>query len=105
MSLSKPRSILDLAIGDVGGEIGVGAVALLQRTVDVVAEIGRPEQPLLAILPVLGRLALGRGDAALKNEALLLQLLHRLNDGAGVVQALLREEDLVVDVEERQIVP
>ena len=46
---------LGLVIGDVAGEIGVAAVRLDQRPVDVVAEIGGAEQGLLAILPILRR--------------------------------------------------
>ena len=57
-------------IGDVGGEIGVAAVRLHQRPVDVVAERGRAEQRLLAILPVLDRRALRRRQAALVDVAL-----------------------------------
>ena len=48
-------------VGDVGGEIGVGAVGLEQRPVDVVAEVGRAEQGLLAVLPVLVDLPFGGG--------------------------------------------
>ena len=70
---------LGLVIGDVGGEIGVAAVRLHQRPVDVVAEIGRAEQRLLAILPVLDRRALRRRQPALIDLALVAQLL----DGRG----------------------
>ncbi len=63
-----------LVIGDVGREIGVGAVGLQQRAVDVVAEGGGAEQRLLAILPVLVILALGRRQPALIDEPLRPQI-------------------------------
>ena len=47
---------LVLVIGDIGGEIGVAAVRLDQRTVDVVAIGGGAEQRLLAVLVILDRL-------------------------------------------------
>ncbi len=51
---------LGFVVGDVGGEIGVAAVRFDQRPIDVVAETGRAEQRLLAVLPVLDRRAFGR---------------------------------------------
>ena len=64
-AVSAGKAELDLGpvIGDVGREIGVGPVRLEQRPVDVVPELGRPEQGLFAILPVLGQLALRRRQA------------------------------------------
>ena len=63
----RGKAALELraVIGDVGGEIGVGAVRFEQRPVDVVAECRRAEQRLLAVLPILDRLALGRRQPAL----------------------------------------
>ena len=46
---------LVLVVGDVGREIGVGAVRLDQRTIDVVAKGGGAEQRLLAVLVILDR--------------------------------------------------
>ena len=51
-------------IGDVGGEIGVTAVGFFQRPVDVVAEIGRAKQRLLAVFPILDIAAFWRRQTA-----------------------------------------
>ena len=67
-------------IGDVGREIGVGAVGLLQRTIDIVAECGRAEQRLLAVLPVLDRRALRRRQAAFIDVAARAQPIDRCGD-------------------------
>src|SRR6516162_1852652 len=62
--ITKAAVELVLVIGDVGGEVGVGAVRLDQRTIDVVAERGGAEQQLLAVLPILDRRSLRRRQAA-----------------------------------------
>ena len=54
---------LVVVVGDVAGEIGVAAVRFHQRAIDVVAEGGRAEQRLLAVLPLLVVVALGRRAA------------------------------------------
>ena len=90
---------LGLVIGDVAGEIGVAAVRLDQRPVDVVAEIGGAEQRLLAILPILGGLALGRRQAAFVDDAAPAQILDRLahpvDAALGAGQRPLGGENLV----------
>ena len=88
---------LVLVVGDVGGEIGVAAVRLHQRPVDVVAEGGGAEQRLLAVLPILDRLALRRRQAALVDEALGAQVVDGLGDlvVAGLDQRALGEEHVV----------
>ena len=60
---------LVVVIGHVGGEIGVAAVRLHQRAVDVVAEGGRPEQRLLAVLPFAVVVALGLRRAGPRTPA------------------------------------
>ena len=71
---------LRCVIGDVGGEIGVAAVRFLQRPVDIVAERGRAEQRLLAILPVLDRRAFRRRQPAFVDLAALAQPVDRRGD-------------------------
>ena len=96
----EAAQVLVAVVGDVGGEIGVAAVRLDQRPVDVVAVVGGAEQRLLAILPILGRLALGRLQPALVDHALLAQPVERQVDVAALpVQRPLGKEHVVVDVE------
>ncbi len=68
---------LVVMISHVGGEIGVAAVGLHQRAVDVVAERGRLEQRLLAVLPVAVVVAL-RLLQPLEHEPHCAQLRDRL---------------------------
>src|SRR4029079_14368377 len=55
---------LVLVIGDVGREIGIAAVRLDQRTIDVVAIGGGAEQRLDPVLVIVDRLTLRRRQAA-----------------------------------------
>ena len=68
---------LVVVVGHVAGEIGVAAVRLQQRAVDVVAELGRLEQRLLAVLPLLVVVALGLLQPAFVDETLGAQRLDR----------------------------
>ena len=92
-------------IGHVGGEIGVAAVGLDQRAVHVVAERGRAEQKLLAVLPLLIDLPLRRRQPTRIDEAVRFEV----GDGFGdliarpVDQGALREEHVVVDAELAEI--
>src|SRR4029078_9818417 len=43
---------LGLVVGDVGGKIGIAAVRLHQRSIDIVTEVGRAKQRLLSVLPI-----------------------------------------------------
>ena len=81
--MSKPRVDLVGVVGDVVGEIGVAAVGLAQRPVDVVAEVGGAEQGLRARFPVVRRLALGRVQHALVDQAVGVQFLDDRVGGAG----------------------
>ena len=90
-------------IGDVGSEVGVGAVRLDQRPVDVVAELRRAEQRLLAILPILRQFALGRRQAALIDEASGAQILDGAIDFARRMQRLLGDEHLLANVQGGEI--
>src|SRR6185312_16670562 len=72
--------VLVLVIGDIGGEIGVGAVRLDQRTIDVVAIGGGAEQRLDAVFVILDRLALRRRQAAFVDVALGAQEIDGLGD-------------------------
>ena len=96
---------LVLMIGDVGGEIGVGAVRFDQRTIDVIAIGGGTEQRLDAVLVILDRLALRGRQAALVDVALGTQEIDGLGDlvVAGLDQRPLREEHVVLDVQRREI--
>ena len=96
---------LVLVIGDVGREIGVAAVRLLQRPVDVVAIGGGPEQGLLAVLIILDRHALRRRQPAFIDVALGAQELDGIGDLVDVTgdQRALGEEHVVLDVEGGEI--
>ena len=95
-------------IGDVVGEIGVAAIRLQQRPVDVVAELRGAEQGLLAILPILVLLALGRRQPALIDQVAGAQIRDGRADLVGSaidrLQRALGKEHLVDDAERRQIV-
>src|SRR5207237_8449980 len=67
--VGKATAVLVVVVGDVGGEIGPAAVGLLERPVDLVAELGGAKQGLLAVLPIVGFQALGRLEAALVDQA------------------------------------
>src|SRR6185295_2549253 len=60
---------LGLVVGDVGGKIGIAAVRLHQRSIDIVTEVGRAKQRLLSVLPILYRRALGRRQPSLVDIA------------------------------------
>ena len=97
---------LDLVICDVAREIRVAAVRFQQRAVDVVAELCRAEQCLVAILPVVGQLALGRREATDIDEVLGAQEINRRLDLVAALaarQRTLGEEDFVRDVERGKI--
>ncbi len=98
---------LGLVVGDVGGEIRVAAVGLQQRTVDVVAELRRLEQRLLAIFPILVDGALRPWQPALIDKAPLAQIVDRGRHLVAVagLQRALGEEHLVGDVEGGEIIP
>ena len=78
--IAKAAVELVLVIGDVGGEVGVGAVRLDQRTIDVIAIGGGAEQQLLAVFPVLDRRALRRRQPAFIDVALGAQEIDGLGD-------------------------
>ena len=98
---------LALVIGDIGGKIRVGAVRFDQRTVDVVAEVGRTEQHLFAIFVVVARLSLGGRQAARIDEALAPKLVDRERDGIRVAvpfrQRPFRKEPVEADAKPREI--
>ncbi len=90
-------------VGDVVGEIGVGAVAFLQRAVHVVAELGGAEQGLGARLPIVGGFALGRFQHAFVDQAGLAQGFDRAFHGAAFEQGALAGEHVVHHAQCRQI--
>ncbi len=102
---AKTAIDLDLVIGDIGGKIGVAAVRFLQRPVDIVAESGRFEEFLLAILPILDGLALRRRQAPDIDEIRGAKLLDRGGDliAAALRQRPLGEEDFMRDGERGEI--
>lgn len=96
----EPTQVLVAVVSDVGREIGVGAVGLDQRAIGIVAVILGAEEGLLAIFPILGRLALGRLEPALVDHAAIPQPLQRQVDITALpVQCLLGEEHVVLDAE------
>ncbi len=97
---------LGLVIGDIGGEIRIAAVRFHQRPVDIIAEIGRLEQNLLAVLPIVWQLPLRGRQPAFVDEALPAQEIDRISDLIAVLparQRALGEEDLMRDVERGEI--
>ena len=102
MRCLKPRRELVVVIGHIGGEVGVAAVRLHERAIDVVAEVGGPEQRLLAILPVAVVVAFGFLQPAQKYQPLPAQLLDGLGHLILVArQRALGEEHVVANVEGR----
>ena len=81
--VGEAAPVLVVVIGDVVGEVGPAAVRLLERPVDVVAELRGAEQRLLAVFPVVGLLALRRLEPALVDQVLARQLLEGAVDGAA----------------------
>src|SRR5262249_40444427 len=77
-------------------------VGFFERPVDVVAEIRRTEQCLLAILPILDRNTLGWRQAALVDMALAAQLFDRRADAVSLSpldQRAFGEKDVMPYVE------
>ena len=92
-------------IGDVGSEIGVAAVGLAQRPVDVVAEARGAEQRLRARLPIFGRrLAARRVEDSGVGKAAFVKPLERVGDFAAGDQLALGRKPVHADAERRQIV-
>ena len=83
---------LVIMVGDIGREIGPGAIRFLHRTVDIIAVGGGFEQRLFPRLPILGQLALGRFQRAAIDETLGIQIGNRLFDEAGAIKRLLGKE-------------
>ena len=96
---------LVVVISHVAGEVGVAAVGLHQRAIDIVAELGRAEERLLAVLPLVVLVALGARQAPLVDQPALAQRLDRRLDLVGLAggQRRLGEEHLVRDVERGEV--
>ena len=92
-------------VGDVVGEVGVGAVRLAQRAIDVVAEPRRAEQGLLARFPIVGRLALGRLEHALIDQPVGPQPFDGAVRLAPLEQLALAGEHVEADAEGGQVLP
>ncbi len=90
-------------IGDVVGEIGVRAIGLAQRPVDVVAEPRGPEQRLRARLPVFRQLALGRVEGPFIDQSFRAQPLDQRIRGAVMKQRAFGAEHRMLDAERVQI--
>ena len=99
----KPALHLVVMVRDIGCEIGPGPVRLHHRTVHIVAMFGRPEQRLLARLPIFGLLALGRLQHTLIDQTLVLQILNRRLDPAGAIQRLFAVKHVHLDTQRFQI--
>src|SRR4030081_3784181 len=99
--IGKAAVKLVLVIGDIGSEIGVAAVGLDQRPVDVVAIGGGAKQRLFAILIVFDRRSVGRRQAAFVDVALGAKILDGRSDliGRTANQRTLRKEYVMLDVE------
>lgn len=93
-------------VGDVGGEVGVGAVGLEQRPVDLVTEERRAEEGLLTVLPVVLRLALRRRQRSDMDEIAIAQVPDRLGHEIAVRagrERPLREEAVVPHAEQPEV--
>ena len=93
-------------IGNVGGKIGVTAVRLLEWPVDVVAEVGRAEQRLLAIFPILKIASLRRWQPAFVDLAALAQTLDSRANFVALAfdQGSFGEKHIEMDIECGKIV-
>ncbi len=92
-------------VGDVGREIGPGAVGAPQRPVDLVAVGRRAEQQLRHGLPVrIGLAALGRRQGARVEQPHLVEHGQRLVDPPRLDQLALRGEYVVAHAQGREVV-
>src|SRR5260370_567803 len=66
-----------VVISDVSGEIGPRTVRFLERSIDLVAELGGGKQGLLARLPIVGQHAARWVEDADVNEAALVERRER----------------------------
>ena len=71
MGLYVPLASLGLVVGDVGSEIGVTAIGLHQRPVDIVAKFGRAEQ--LKAKKAISQADFDTAQAAMKSAAAELE--------------------------------
>jgi hypothetical protein len=90
--LVEAAVVLVLEVGNVGGEIGVGAVRLDQRTIHVVTDFGRAEQRLFAIFPIFRQLALRWRQRALVDVTLEGQVVDGRADGGPPLACSVRSE-------------
>ena len=97
--IAKTAAELVVVIGDVGGEIGPRAVRLLQRPVDLVAELGGAKQGLRPRFPIIGQLALGRIEDPFVDQPAFGQRGERRIDRARLDQIALRDKGVEADAE------
>ena len=92
-------------IGDVGSEIGIGAIGLRQRPIDIVAIGGRAKQCLLAVFVILDRRPLRRRQATFIDVALRTKIIDGFGDAviSAIDQRPFRKEDIVLDIERGEI--
>ena len=90
-------------IGNIRREIGPGTIRFHHRTVHIVAVFGRPEQRLLARLPIFWLLAFGRLKHTLVDQTLVLQILDRGFDPARAIQRLFAVKHVHLDTQRFQI--
>ena len=87
--LEVPQEELIVVVGQVGGQVGGLAVAADEHVVLLLAQLagGEPD-----------------GALPLHQIASVAQDSHHLVEGAGRIEALLAEPDIVVDIDGRQVV-
>ena len=90
-------------IGQIGAEIGPAAIALLDRTVLIIAELGRAEQRQFDRLPILGRLAFGRFKVPVIDQILRPQPGLGLGRLARSLKLGLGRKQVMLDPEQGQI--
>ncbi len=101
--VAEAAAELVVVIGDVGGEIGPRPIRLLERPIDLVAELGGAEQGLRARLPIVGQFALGRLEHAFIDQPAVGKRGQRGIDRAARDEVALGDEGVKGDAERRQI--
>ena len=88
-------------ISHIGGEIGPAAIRFLERPVDIVAELGRAEQILFPLFPIVRFLPFRRLQRSPIDQVAVFENLDHIGDPAFIVKRALGPEQFVFDPEGR----